>query len=212
MATIKDMFNQCIKDAISNAKMSQNPYEKAMCFAAIAQALASTGLIKSAAIDGVEPEIKDGKDSIKDPAPKATKPVKEVVVEPSNEPEDTVEPVQWTEEQLLEKGALIEAITAYEESRGEDFVMDCLSIYSGGKFTSLSDINASNIDDFISVIAAKDAKYDRVIELMGEFGEEAIIEAVKIYTSGAFDTLEAVSALNVDGFVEMIESLVSSAQ
>lgn len=170
MATVKEMFSNCVQDGIKAAKSIAEPNQKAMAYAEIAKALAMTGLVGGTNIESIseesEPETgaDKGKESLKAPVPKTKKKEdkkedkketakKEKAVVESKEEATPSEPElseEWTDEMVELKSEQIAKMNQFKEEFGEEPVEQCVSMFSEGQYESLADITPLNIDAFVA--------------------------------------------------------------
>lgn len=164
MATIKETFNGAISEAIKNAELISDSYQKAMVYASVAQALAQSGLLVNG--DTVEVVAKtktEAKAEKKESKPKKTadtlkrQPETIPEEEPVKEPEEaSVEEVpaenskdwteEWTDEAIEFFNDELNYITEFVDHWGEESANECLAEYSNGSLKDISaDINPLNI-------------------------------------------------------------------
>lgn len=166
MANVRSMFVSAINEGMKAAKMVQDPAAKANAYAAIASALAETGLINISA-DGEFEEgtaaapstpastPAKGKDALKAGAGKAKaqkdpepKPEPEAPAE-APEPELTEE---WTEDMISLKADQIAYLQWLRESYEEAQLNATVEQFSEGTMSTLDDISPLNIDAFVAFV------------------------------------------------------------
>jgi len=155
MASVKDTFNAVISDAIKNADLISDNYQKAMAMASIAQALAATGLINEVAAVSKE-EKKEEPAKTKKTADKMKRQPKELPPEkeepaaaPVEEKEEWTE--EWTDEAVEALAEELQYITDFTEKYGEEGANACLAEFSNGLLTDVTaDINPLNIKGIVA--------------------------------------------------------------
>lgn len=168
MATVKDTFNSAVSEAMKNAELISDNYQKAMVYATIAQALASTGMVSGTA-EVAEPKKEEKKtakpkktadklkrqpeeipaeEEAKEEAPAQKEaPAKEEPKAKEAPAEETQEWGQeWTEDALVAFEKELGFIADFTEKWGVEAANSCLSEFSEGMLTDVSaDVNPQNI-------------------------------------------------------------------
>lgn len=170
MATVKKLFSDAIQKGMQAATAITDPYQKATAYAALADAMAKTGLVAGANLEETEAETtsaptatatEKGKDSLKPEAAKskaAPAPKKaEKAVEP--EPEQPTETEaelteEWTDEMVELKSDQIAFISQLKEEYEEEALNGCVEQFSEGVMSSLDEITPLNIDAFVAFMQA----------------------------------------------------------
>jgi hypothetical protein len=158
MASVKDTFNAAISEAIKNADLITDNYQKAMALANIAQALAATGLINDVAEETKETKKKTKSKKTADELKRQPKelPAEEEPAE-QEEAEEAKEEAQgeftdeWTEEALETFADELQYITDFVEKWGEEGANSCLADFSEGVLTDITaDVNPLNIKGIVA--------------------------------------------------------------
>ena len=166
MATVKDTFNAVITEAMKNAELVTDNYQKAMALAAVAQALATTGLVSDVKVEATEEKAEPKK--TKKTADKMKRQPKELPPEENKEEAPATEeksiekkasakeeaPKTWTEEWTEEAcdffADQLEYISNFVENWGEEAANSCLSDFSDGVLKDITaDVNPMNIDGIV---------------------------------------------------------------
>jgi len=164
MATISEMFTTAINEANKSAKAVTDPAQRALAYATIATALATTGAVdNSVKTDSMTTAVAatpEGKESLKNkpaaaikatPAKAAPAPAKAETPAPvvNAEPELTEE---WTEESMELLKEELEFVQTKQVEYGDATMDDLVSSFSDGVHKSISDINPMNIKGFVAFI------------------------------------------------------------
>ena len=173
-----NIFSTFIQEGYEAAKLIQDPANKATAYAALANAIATAGLVETNTDINLEEKesttATKGKDSLKAESSKGTKKTStKKKEEPVAEEEPTVEEPQEEEVKAEEpQSATVEnkadaddweapgvqdkyaeqlgRLQAYVDAWGEDYVYgEALSYWSEGAFNSADSIRPSNIDGFL---------------------------------------------------------------
>ena len=158
MASVKDTFNAAISEAIKNADLITDNYQKAMALANIAQALAATGLIGDVT---EEPKENKKKTKAKKTADEMKRQPKELPAEEPAEQEEAEETKEeeaqgefteeWTEEAMETFAEELQYITDFVEKWGEEGANSCLADFSEGVLTDITaDVNPLNIKGIVA--------------------------------------------------------------
>lgn len=168
MATIKGLFTQAIVEGMAAAKKISENKDKALAYAALADAMARTGLVVGTNLDEETPteEVK-GKDSLapekqKTPAPAAKPKPQPPQPQVENDLESIEEPAsaeaeltdEWTEETIELKAAGVAFINTLKEQYDEETLNNCVGQFSEGTMKTLAEITPLNIDGFVSFMEA----------------------------------------------------------
>lgn len=169
MASVKDTFNAVISDAIKNADLISDNYQKAMALGTIAQALATwnkAGEVTAEAPAETKTEAKKEakpkktadklKRQPKELPPEEEEKQEEVAQEaetkeaPAEEPQgDFTE--EWTEEAQEVFAEELSYIVEFTEKYGEEGANECLAEFSQGVMTDISaDVNPLNIKGVVA--------------------------------------------------------------
>jgi hypothetical protein len=163
--TIKELFVKAINNGFKSTEMIAEAKDKAMAYAAIATAIAQSGLIASNESAGeAEAPVKTpaastptGKDAIKTGADKGSKaapkaPATPVApVEPAVPAEiEIVE--EWTDEMIELKGSQVEKLNALKEEYGDDVINQGVEMFSENIYHSIDEITPLNIDAFLDFV------------------------------------------------------------
>lgn len=164
MATVSEMFINALTEANKAARATTDQGQKALAYAAIATALATTGAVNSnvKTDDSVQVAAPEGKESLKNkpataaatkatPAKAATTKAPSVTAAPevSAEPELTEE---WTEESMELLKAELEFIQAKQIEYGDEALDGCVVSFSDGVLKTVDEINPMNIKGFVAFI------------------------------------------------------------
>jgi hypothetical protein len=167
MSNLKKTFLESLQKGFDAAKLITEPKDKAIAYAQLAQAIATTGLIDNAEIEEKD-ENKEtttkkktsGKDSLKAESGKGNK-KEEVVAEEPTTPEkveETSEVVEdnWDSEEIRSQyEEQLTRLQAYVDAWGEDYVYtDLLNAWTEGAFNGADNVRPSNIDGFLTYIDA----------------------------------------------------------
>ena len=166
MASVKEIFNSMIGKAIENAGLIESPRDKAMAYAAIAQALATTGKIgDDVAISKESKPAKQAKNAdklkrqpknlepedVKEEEKAEEKPKEDVeettsAEEPVAEAPDTEEDNEWTDEAQDKHAEELEYLEEFIEKWGEDGLAECVKEFSKGTLKNgFDDVTPGNI-------------------------------------------------------------------
>lgn len=164
MSTVKDLFLKAVNEGMKSAAMIQEPAHKANAYAAIAHALALTGLAGSATGDtGIQTDstpasaapaaAATGKNALKPDAGKKaeTTPAPAAVEPEAPEAELTDE---WTDEAIAIKADGIAFIGQLKENYDEASLDQCVQQFSEGQLQTLGEISPLNIDAFVAFMEA----------------------------------------------------------
>lgn len=167
-----NIFSTFIQEGYEAAKLIQDPANKATAYAALANAIATAGLVETNTDINLEEKesttATKGKDSLKAESSKGTKktstkkkeepvaaeePQEEVKAEePQSETvENSADTDDWDAPGVQDKYAeQLSRLQAYVDAWGEDYVYgEALSYWSEGAFNSADSIRPSNIDGFL---------------------------------------------------------------
>lgn len=207
MASIKELFIKSITEGMKAAEMVSDASQKAQAYAALASALAETGLVRSKE-EQAEPT---GKEALKPEATKGKakkKTVKEVETEvaPVEQEEVAHEVVEETtpvEEPVQEEEEVVaEAITPEETQAVETAEVEAIEEASEVELTEeWTDASLEALADEIQFIAYLKEAYD----------EEQINECIASFSEGLFNTLDDINPLNIKGFVAFMQCLIAQA-
>ena len=157
MASVKDTFNAAISEAIKNADLITDNYQKAMALANIAQALAATGLINDVAEETKETKKKTKSKKTADELKRQPKELPAEEPAEQEEAEEAKEEAQgeftdeWTEEALETFADELQYITDFVEKWGEEGANSCLADFSEGVLTDITaDVNPLNIKGIVA--------------------------------------------------------------
>jgi hypothetical protein len=171
MAKLSTLFVEAINEGLKAAKLIQAPEQKATAYAALAQAMAQTGLISSG--DGADtvPDTTPAAASTPAPAatgkgslkagikPKVTTPPAEKAAAPIEKAAPVVAPVvepeladEWNDVTLAAKASELEMMTQCREYYGDEALLGALSDFSEGVLTTFEDITPLNIDGFLEYL------------------------------------------------------------
>lgn len=162
MATMKELFLTAINNGMASAKMIQDPAHKANAYAALAHAMALTGLAGSAdaPIESAPSVAKSGKDSLKPGADKkaetptpAVAAGEQTVSSESEAPEAELTD-EWTDEAVAAKADQITFIENLKAEYEESALDQCVQQFSEGQLQTLSEISPLNIDAFVAFMEA----------------------------------------------------------
>jgi hypothetical protein len=174
MATVNEMFASAISEARKSAEMIADHKDKAMAYAAIASALAQTGLVSiqktDAPVDAAKEKApakeekpattKKNADKMKrqpqDIAPPAEE-EKPKAEEKKDEPKFTEE---WTEQAEAHFGEELEYITKFSENWGDDGLDECIKEFSDGVLKTANDINPLNIVALVQYLKELEAQQE----------------------------------------------------
>jgi hypothetical protein len=175
-STIKEIFVKAINNGLKATETIVESKDKAMAYAALASALAQSGLIltnatadtetstpavskdantKAAApAKEVKPESKTpGKEALKQGTDKGVKP-EETKVEAAAEQKEVELPETWTDEAVEIKAEQIEALGKLREEYGDEIMNQGVEMFSEGVYKTIEDINPRNIDAFLAFVTA----------------------------------------------------------
>jgi Mg-chelatase subunit ChlI len=179
MATVKDTFNAVISEAVKNADLISDNYQKARALAAIAHALAATGLVSDVTAEAPAKAEKEEKKETKAKKtadkmkrqPKELPPEEEVKEEPkAEESKSEEEPAkkeeapkgdfteEWTDEATEAFAEELQYIMDFTEKWGEEAANTCLADFSEGVLTDISsDVNPLNIAGVVAAFRKLEA-------------------------------------------------------
>lgn len=174
MASVKSMFSEALTKGMAAAANIPDSYNKAMAYAALAQAAAQTGLMTIAAetameVKGAEDkevkevpakEEKAGKESLKAPAKgtglKPAAPAKET---PKEEPKQIEDTTEWTEEMVAKYKEDIDVVGKFREEYGDESINQCVEQFSEGTMKSVEDditpLNIKAFRTFLETLASQ---------------------------------------------------------
>ena len=178
MATVKDTFNAVISEAVKNADLISDNYQKARALAAIAHALAATGLVidvtaeapaKAEKEEKKETKAKKTADKMKR-QPKELPPEEEAKEEPKREEPAKKEEAskgdfteEWTDEATEAFAEELQYIMDFTEKWGEEAANTCLADFSEGVLTDISaDVNPLNIAGVVAAFRKLEADAESV--------------------------------------------------
>lgn len=158
MASINQLFTTMISNGAEAIDGISDPKDKAMAFAALAGALAQTGLVS---IEEGRPSSIPLQEDLEEMAkPKAPAPTASKKAEPKKAAAKKVEPVveevetpeEWTDEAIAlmpeEYEALVEMLDEYEE----ESLNDVVSNFSEGVLSEIHDITPLNVKAFLHYV------------------------------------------------------------
>jgi hypothetical protein len=157
--TIKELFVKAINNGFKSTEMIAEAKDKAMAYAAIATAIAQSGLIASNESAGeAEAPVKTpaastptGKDAIKTGADKGSKAAPKAPATPVAPAEiEIVE--EWTDEMIELKGSQVEKLNALKEEYGDDVINQGVEMFSENIYHSIDEITPLNIDAFLDFV------------------------------------------------------------
>lgn len=177
MATVKKLFSEALQNGMKAANGITDNYQRATAYAALASAMAKTGLVAGGNLEETDAEAtaapaattEKGKDSLKPEtakakaapapiAPAAKKEEKKAEPEPAaEEPATEEEPElteEWTDEMVELKGEQIAFISELKEQYEEATLNDCVEQFSEKTMSSLDEITPLNIDAFVAFMQA----------------------------------------------------------
>jgi hypothetical protein len=169
MATIKRLFSDAIQQGMKAANGITDFYEKAIAYAALADAMARTGLIAGNNLEEAETDAtaaasttEKGKNSLKPEATKtkaapAASKKEEKKVEPEPKPAAETEPElteEWTDEMVELKSEQIAFINKLKEEYEESALNNCVEQFSEKTMSTLDEITPLNIDAFVAFMQA----------------------------------------------------------
>jgi hypothetical protein len=163
--TITQMFNKAINEANKSVAQITDPIQKAMAYAAIAQALAQTGGV-DASVKGDDARVEapsnvvsmaDSKDSLKNKPKASTAAKKEeapvpVVQENPVATDELQLPEEWTEEAMELLQSELEFVQEKQKQYGDEALDNCVKAFSNEVLNSVGDINPCNIKGFVAYI------------------------------------------------------------
>lgn len=175
MATVKDTFNAVISEAVKNADLISDNYQKARALAAIAHALAATGLVSDVTAEAPakeekkETKAKKTADKMKR-QPKELPPEEEAKEEPKSEEPAKKEEApkgdfteEWTDEATEAFAEELQYIMDFTEKWGEEAANTCLADFSEGVLTDISaDVNPLNIAGVVAAFRKLEADAESV--------------------------------------------------
>jgi len=202
MASIKELFIKSITEGMKAAEMVSDASQKAQAYAALASALAETGLVKNKDNDVLEPI---GKESLKLEATKgkgkkkAAAPVKPEVVE---EVQEVVQEEPVAVEEVVVEEEVIVPVTTQEEVAIEVAEEEAIQEASEPELTEeWTDESLANLANEIEFIGYLKEAYD----------EEQINECINSFSEGLFNSLDDINPLNIKGFVAFMQCLIAEA-
>lgn len=176
MANIKEIFLTTINKGLEATSLISDPKDKALAYAQIARALATTGLVRDAVLPkDVDITIEENKEAIKEEAKKATKKktsqkqkskqAEETKEESQPEVQETAEPeAQETvetpaEDQETEKELdwddvteEVDILNDFKGTYGDDAINECIRAFSDNVLVSIEDITPANIKAFVTYL------------------------------------------------------------
>lgn len=178
MATVKDTFNAVISEAVKNADLISDNYQKARALAAIAHALAATGMVSDVTAEAPAKAEKEEKKETKAKKtadkmkrqPKELPPEEEVKEEPKSEEPAKKEEApkgdfteEWTDEATEAFAEELQYIMDFTEKWGEEAANTCLADFSEGVLTDISaDVNPLNIAGVVAAFRKLEADAESV--------------------------------------------------
>lgn len=178
MATVKDTFNAVISEAVKNADLISDNYQKARALAAIAHALAATGLVSDVTAEAPAKAEKEEKKETKAKKtadkmkrqPKELPPEEEAKEEPKSEEPAKKEEAskgdfteEWTDEATEAFAEELQYIMDFTEKWGEEAANTCLADFSEGVLTDISaDVNPLNIAGVVAAFRKLEADAESV--------------------------------------------------
>lgn len=169
LETLNSAFIESINGSLKATNNIVDQFQKATAYASIANAIASTGLLKADGNSGVS--VAEGKESLKSKAkvkqentPVKTEETAPVIETPTAQAESTVtaiapaevvEPIlddAWTEENMLQLKDELDFVRLKNEQYGEEQINNCINSFSQGVYKTTDDINPLNIRGFVAYI------------------------------------------------------------
>lgn len=199
MASIKELFIKSITEGMKAAEMVSDASQKALAYAAIASALAETGLVRSK--DEVAEPV--GKEALK---PEATKGKSKRKAAPVPEPEvieeEVVAEVITPEAVEEEEEVVAEVVTPEQEEAVKQAEEEAIEEASEVELTEeWTDEASAALANEIQFIAYLKEAYD----------EEQINECITSFSEGLFNSLDDINPLNIKGFVAFMQCLIAEA-
>lgn len=201
MASIKELFIKSITEGMKAAEMVSDASQKALAYAAIASALAETGLVRSkdevaepVGKEALKPEATKGKSKRK--AAPAPAPEPEVIEEEVVAEVITPEAVE-EEEEVVAEVVTPEQEEAVEQAE-EEAIEEAIEVELTEEWTDEASAALANEIQFIAYL--KEA-YD----------EEQINECIASFSEGLFNSLDDINPLNIKGFVAFMQCLIAEA-
>lgn len=177
MANVKDAFNGAISEAMKAADLLTDNKDRAMAFAAIASALAQTGLVDNASVDNVKKEKKSDEEPKKekrhsDSLKRSVKKIEKETEEKPEVPKKEFEPLnpdpkkkieeakegwteEWTDEAVEHFADQLQYLEDFSEKYGVDATNECLKEFSSGVMKDIaSDVSPLNIDSVVTAFKA----------------------------------------------------------
>jgi hypothetical protein len=155
MATVKGLFSTAITRGMAAAEKITDNNQRALAYAALADAMAKTGLISGTNLDDGEvvttPAEVKGKEALK-PETGKNKPVPEKKLTPKPEEKPVEEPElteEWTDEAAEKKAEQIEFVQGLKAEYEEATLNNCVEQFSEGVMKTLDEITPLNIDAFV---------------------------------------------------------------
>lgn len=206
---IIDTFKLAIKEGMDAAALIEKASERAEAYAAIANAIATSGVLKRDAL--LEEELPKGKESLKPETSKKRgankkKPVEaptlveeEAVVEEVPVVEEVVEPVT---EEVVEEEQVIEVneeIPAQEVPVVEEVIQEETEV----PVVEEEEITAEWTDEALEQFAEEREFLNAVLE---EYDEQSVADQLSWWSEGVYTSIEDISPLNIAGFVAFLKS------
>lgn len=184
MANVKDMYKNVINKAMTNAELIENAKDRAMAYAAIAQALAPLAVgqtefqIDEKTVVEEKPDKKPAKktadkmkrqpkelppeDAPEDTPTEDTTPEPEVE-EPAKEEKKETHPTfteEWTDEAQAYFEKDLEYVEDFSERWTEDGLNQCIEAFSNGVIKDFEGINPLNIEGLVGYLKAAEEASD----------------------------------------------------
>lgn len=193
MANVKDAFNGAISEAMKAADLLTDNKDRAMAFAAIASALAQTGLVDNASVDSVKKEEK------KEEAPKKEK-------RHSDSLKRSVKKIDKTEEEPVKEEAPEEK---GEEEKPEVPKKEFEPLNPDPK-KKIEEAKEGWTEEWTDEAVEHFADQLQYLEdFSDKYGVEATNECLKEFSSGVMkDIASDVSPLNIDSVVTAFKAFV----
>ena len=190
MANVKDAFNGAISEAMKAADLLTDNKDRAMAFAAIASALAQTGLVDNASVDSVKKEEK------KEEAPKKEK-------RHSDSLKRSVKKIEADDEKVEEEApAEAEEKPEIPKKEFEPLNPDPKKKIEEAKEGWTEEWTDEAVEHF-----ADQLQY--LEDFSDKYGVEATNECLKEFSSGVMkDIASDVSPLNIDSVVTAFKAFV----
>lgn len=184
MATVNEMFVNLINEGIKATKTISDPKDKAVACAELAKAIATTGLVFIAdSPTETSEDTAPNKEALKE------KPKSKQAKKKETTAKETKEEVKETEETAEEPDIKEEAVAAIKETEVE--IVD--------EWT----------DEMVELFSEQLAFVQQIQE---EYDEETINEIVQMFSEGVLNSIEDITPLNIDGFIEYFNMLLEDAE